>query len=96
MRRRHFLAGSVSAAGALGRLAHGQPAKRAAVVIGVDRVGDLPRLNAAASGARTVADWLTAEGFEVKRFTDGQQPVRVGDIKAAIRELIDRERSSSL
>jgi hypothetical protein len=90
MRRRHFLAGSVSAAGALGRLAHGQPAKRAAVVIGVDRVGDLPRLNAAASGARTVADWLTAEGFEVKRFTDGQQPVRVGDIKAAIRELIDR------
>jgi hypothetical protein len=91
MRRRDFLAGGTSIAGALAaRLAHGQPAKRAAVVIGVDKVGDLPKLNAAASGARTVADWLQAEGFEVKRFIDDQKPVLVGDIKAAIKELVNR------
>ena len=91
MRRRDFLAGGLSIAGALAtRSAQAQPVKRAAVVIGVDKVGDLPRLNAAASGARAVADWLQAEGFEVKRFIDGQKPVVVGDIKPAIRELVSR------
>ena len=91
MRRRAFLAGSLTTAGALAtRAAHAQPGNRAAVVIGVDKVGDLPKLNAAASGARTVADWLQDEGFEVKRFIDGQKPVVVGDIKASIRALVER------
>jgi Caspase domain len=91
MKRRDFLAGGLAIAGALaGRAAHAQPVKRAAIVIGVDKVGDLPRLNAAASGARTVADWLGAEGFAVKRFIDDQNPVRVGDIEPVVRELVER------
>lgn len=91
MKRRDFLAGGLAIAGALaGRAANAQPVKRAAIVIGVDKVGDLPRLNAAASGARTVADWLGAEGFAVKRFIDDQNPVRVGDIEPVVRELVER------
>jgi hypothetical protein len=90
MKRRDFLAGGLAIASSLsvGR-AHAQPVKRAAIVIGVDKVGDLPKLNAAASGARSVADWLQGEGFTVKRFIDGpQNPVRVGDIESAITELV--------
>lgn len=49
--------------------------KRAAVVIGVNRTGGLPVLDSAARGAREVADWLEAEGFEVVCLTDEREPV---------------------
>jgi hypothetical protein len=54
---------------------------RAAVVIGVDQPQGLLKLHAAASGAKTVADWLENEQhFKVMRFTDDVQPVRAADI----------------
>lgn len=44
--------------------------KRAAVLIGVDRTGDLPALAGAAKGARDVGEWLTSEGYAVTVLTD--------------------------
>ncbi len=59
---------------------------RAAVVIGVDQPQGLPKLHAAASGAKSVADWLeNQQHFKVKRFTDdNKQPVRAAEIFKAI------------
>ena len=63
---------------------------RAAVVIGVNKAGGLPTLSAAASGARTVANWLRSEGFEVKLFVDDKGPVKANHLFEAIAELVDR------
>src|SRR5438046_3122848 len=93
MKRRQFLAAGFSMAGAIAtRSANGQvaPANRAAVVIGVDKVGGFQPLRAASSGAKSVADWLKLEGFDVKLIVDDTGPVRAADLKAAIKTLIDR------
>ena len=94
MRRRDVLVLGASLVGALaarGALTQPRPSlARAAVVIGVDRAGDLTPLRAAVSGAREFADWLEAEEFEVKRFFDDGGPVAVGDIKTAVKELVGR------
>lgn len=65
-------------------------AKRAAVVIGVDKTGGgLDPLNAAALCARRVETWLTNEGFDVICLTDdGGQPVTVAAVKAAIKSFV--------
>jgi hypothetical protein len=58
---------------------------RAAVVIGVDQPHGLPKLRAAASGAKTVADWLeNQQHFKVRLLTDNTQPVSAADIFKAI------------
>lgn len=69
---------------------------RAAVVIGVDKAGDLPILRAAKSGARTVAQWLAAEGFDVKLFVDDGKPVKAGELFDAIHAIVSRGNSSQL
>ena len=82
MRRRDVLALGASLIGTIAArrvLAQpDQPLVRAAVVIGVDQVGqgdEFPRLKAGASSAKNVAEWLSAEGFEVKTFLDTDSPV---------------------
>lgn len=93
MKRREFLATGLSMAGAFAmRSAYGQPApsNRAAVVIGVDKVGSFQPLRAARSGAIAVADWLKGEGFEVALLVDDPNPVRTGDLKAAIKTFVNR------
>src|SRR5262245_23047771 len=93
MERREFLAAGLSLAGAFAtRSAYSQPvtSNRAAVVIGVDKVGSLDPLRAARSGAKSVADWLKVEGFDVKLIVDEANPVRVSDVKAAIKPLVER------
>ena len=67
MKRRDFLAGCGASAGALyaPRLhSQGSQPPRAAIVIGVNKAGLLPRLNGAVSGARQVAKWLDDEKFD--------------------------------
>ena len=61
---------------------------RSAIVIGVDKAGDLPILRAAKSGARQVARWLASEGFTVKLFVDDNGPVRVDDLLNAIMQIV--------
>src|SRR5207244_3622809 len=66
------------------------PSARAAVVVGVNKSGNLPVLQAAVSGAKSVADWLCSEGFEVKLIVDDQEPVTADAIKRAVTALVDR------
>ena len=68
----------------------GASSARAAVVIGVNKTGNLPVLRAAVSGAKSIANWLTAEGFEVKLIVDDNGPVTADAIKRAVTALVDR------
>lgn len=46
--------------------------KRAALLIGVDRTGELPVLKDAAAGARRMAEWARDQKMDhVELFTDG-------------------------
>src|SRR5437899_9268834 len=95
MRRRDFLAAGILTAGAftMPRVCGTptpRPKNRGAVVIGVDKVGNLPTLKAAASGARKIAEWLTDEGFDVRLFVDDRRPVTASDLLDAIESFIER------
>ena len=99
MERRNFLSYGLSIPGLWSiRSALAQPVAgpRAAVVIGVDKAGDLPILRAAKSGARKVAEWLTGEGFDVNLFVDGDKPVRVAELFDAINAAVARGNLSQL
>jgi hypothetical protein len=64
---------------------------RAAVIIGVNKTGDLPVLNAAASGAREFAQWASTQGFDVNLLTDENgKSVGISDIKNAIRTFVQQ------
>ncbi|WP_253713394.1 caspase family protein [Bradyrhizobium sp. WD16] len=58
--------------------------KRGGVVIGVDKTGDLPALEASARGAAKFGAWLQDEGFEVKTITDADGSVTASQILEAI------------
>ncbi|HKI05331.1 MAG TPA: hypothetical protein VKK31_25350 [Thermoanaerobaculia bacterium] len=67
---------------------------RAGIFIGVDRTGNLQKLNDAAAGARRMADWALSQGLadqtHVKLITDADgQKVHPDLIFDAIKELID-------
>jgi hypothetical protein len=80
MKRREFIGQNATIAAALAsrlRLS-GQPQQsRAAIVIGVDKAGDLPKLRAAASGAHKIADALRGERSGTTLFVDTSGPVQV-------------------
>jgi len=92
MDRRYFL-GSALATSALWRMRSARSqddvVTRGAVVIGVDRAGDLKPLRAARTGAESVAAWLQAEGFTVKPFTDKKCPVTFDPIYKAVNEFVE-------
>jgi hypothetical protein len=99
MKRREFIGIAAAAAAApfpWSRLTHAArpPGRRAAVTIGIDQCAGLTRLNAAAAGARNVAQWLRKEGFTVKEFVDGKgedgkhRIVTVSEVYDGIEELI--------
>jgi len=92
MRRRDVLIGGLAWAQlvASGRAPAQGPSTRAAVVIGVNKTGNLPVLQAAVSGAKSVAAWLTDEGFDVTLIVDDTQPVTASAIKQAVTALVDR------
>lgn len=71
--------------------------KKCAVVIGVNKTGDLPILNAAVSGAKEFAGWAEKQNFEVALLTDeNNQPVTLGNIKAAIRNFVQQATFSQM
>ncbi|MBI3301688.1 MAG: caspase family protein [Deltaproteobacteria bacterium] len=63
---------------------------KAAIVIGVNRTGNLPVLRAGVSGAKQFATWLTGEGFDVRFFGDDQNPVTAAAITQEITALVDQ------
>jgi hypothetical protein len=92
MRRRDFLAmGVAMAIAARTGIGRGAPSKAsAAVVIGVDKPGNLPALRGAGAGARSVAEWLGGEGFEIRAFVDDAAPVTTNAIYTAITDIVNR------
>lgn len=68
--------------------------KRAAVVIGVNKTGELPTLQGSATGAEAVAAWLRKEGFDlVQVFTDvdsngDNKEVTASMLKTAVRDIV--------
>lgn len=64
--------------------------KRAAVVIGVDRTGDLPTLSGAASGATDFADWCKSQQIDTRLLTDASNgKVTIKDVRDAIKNFAD-------
>jgi hypothetical protein len=91
MDRRAFVAAGVALAARLRHHRSSQPnAVRGAVVIGVDQASGLPKLGAAAKGARDVAEWLRREQFDVTLFDDSQGPVTAAVIFAAVNAFVQR------
>ena len=92
MERREFLRYGVTVTGALALgVFHVRAAEpRSAIVIGVDKAGDLPPLRAARSGAREVARWLGNEGFNVKLFVDDKGPVRIAELFDAVNSIVSQ------
>lgn len=93
MRRRDVLVGGLVWGQLLAaRRVLAQPAAstRGAVVVGVNKTGNLPVLRAAVSGARSIAQWLATEDFEVKLITDEVAPVTGAAVKAAVTEFVNR------
>jgi hypothetical protein len=93
LKRRKFITLSAGLASALAvrpRLFAQDGRARAAVVIGVDKAGDLVKLKGAASGASQVANWLAGEGFDTKLLSDATAPVRVNDVYTEVAERINR------
>src|SRR5688500_19526812 len=91
MDRRAFVAAGVALAARLRHPTSAQPnLVRAAVVIGVDQAGGLPKLQAAAKGARDVASWLERQQLDVKLFDESLAPVTAAAILAATNSFVQR------
>ncbi len=62
--------------------------KKAALVIGVDSTGDLPKLGSAAKGAIEVAQWLESERYDVACLTDLEAPVDTQQVIRALQNFV--------
>lgn len=63
--------------------------KRAAILIGVEKTGGLPKLKAARDGAKRMESWARNEGFETHLITDAEEPVTTQIIRKKVKELIE-------
>ena len=94
MRRRDLLTSAAAITGTFASRAvfsQGNAGQRAAVVIGVNRAGNLPILRAAVSGAEQIGEWLRTQGFEVRLLVDtDSRNVEVAEIFDAIWAFVDR------
>ena len=91
MKRREFVKIGSRLAGALvSTQLRSAPPVRAAIVIGVDKAADLPKLKGAGAGALEMANWLRGEGFEVIQRVDTMGPVKLDDVYEAIASIVDR------
>lgn len=71
--------------------------KRAAIIIGVNKTGDLPELHDAVPGALLMEAWARAQNMHaVHVFTDLKNPVHIHEIKTVIRDLIQARNISQL
>ena len=62
--------------------------KRCAVVIGVNKTGELDPLESPVEGAEEFGAFLKAEGFETKIITDRNGPVKADKVKEAIEKFV--------
>lgn len=65
--------------------------QRAAVIIGVNKTGNLPTLQAAVASAHAVEEWAQAQAFgTVTTLTDEAGPVTIQQIKSAIKAIVNK------
>ncbi len=91
MERRQFLQSGAVALGSVvipAHVARAQGLNRAAVVIGVGKVQTLAKLNSAANDARLIAEFLDAEGYNVRLHVDDVDPVHAHQIKEDVRTFV--------
>lgn len=70
---------------------------RCAVVIGVNKTGDLPVLSAAASGAKEFSTWAESQGIDIALLTDDNgNIITLRDVKNAIRTFVEQQTYSQL
>jgi hypothetical protein len=70
---------------------------RCAVVIGVNKTGDMPVLQAAVSGAKEFANWANSQGIEVVLLTDSHRSgVSLSEVKKAIHNFVQKKTFSQL
>lgn len=62
--------------------------RKAAVVIGVNKTGNLTPLDSAARSAKEMATWLENEGFDVECLTDQETSVTTQQVKDAIKKFV--------
>ncbi len=62
---------------------------KCAIIIGVNKTGGLPVLNAAVKGARDFERWAQAQGIVCTTITDEQGLVTTQQIKAAVKQYVD-------
>jgi hypothetical protein len=61
---------------------------RGAVIIGVNKAGDLPVLRAAVSGAKDFARWAEVQGFAVELLTDDDnKSVTIWTVRSSLAEV---------
>jgi uncharacterized caspase-like protein len=70
--------------------------KRAAVIIGVDKTGDLPKLNDAARGAHLAEKWALDQKMEAIVLTDEKNPVDAKSIKLTVKQLVEADNLDQL
>ena len=62
--------------------------KKAAVVVGVNKTGNMTPLDSAARNAKEIANWLENEGFDVECLTDKNNSVTTQQVKEAIKKFV--------
>lgn len=70
--------------------------KKCAVIIGINKAGNLPILNAAVSGAIDFSKWAISQGFEVTLLTDDASQVTTSEIKKVIKKYVSEKTFSQL
>lgn len=68
--------------------------EKCAVIIGVDKTGGLPKLNAAGKGANDFNNWALSQGFVTRLHTDATGPVTINDIHNSVSEFVNQRRYS--
>lgn len=64
--------------------------KKCAVVIGVNKTGNLPILSAAVSGATEFAEWARSQNIDATLLTDQYGPVTIADVKSAVAAFVNK------
>lgn len=69
--------------------ADGGASRRAAILIGIDRTGKLPRLEGAAKSAVRMYDWARSQRMDAQLLIDADGPVRAAQVQDAIRKTVE-------
>jgi hypothetical protein len=67
-----------------------------AIVIGINKVGNMTPLSAAVSGAQQFADWARSQDYTVFPHYDTEKPVTYADVRACVKSIVDSRKCQRL